>query len=393
MKYFALVSVCLLGVVLGTKAQGPVTQGSETVSKKKQPAVPDPDATTDPNAPAAPAPATTVDPNAAPIPSKYKPNKDGLPQGVPTFSSDVLTVTLDVSVLDNKGNPIPKIPQSNFRVLEDNTPQKVTGFSVGEAPMTICLLIGVLKQGYFFGHAAGRQVWADGQRSVVVHASHLAAGRLPGHHQVRSCGRTILTDFSTDRQQTMAALQELNLPPIFLETNMYDALAFTGERMQNIEGRKAIVLVSSGVDSFSKLNYDKARKVVQDNGIPIYGIGISQAQREMSEARMGPIQNLDVAMSNNIMKTLSTETGGRAFFPMMEGEMPGVFRAVQEAMRSSYVLTYQPTNQTKDGKFRRLKVELVNSDNQPMKVVDEKGKPLKIQIVAKAGYKAPREVE
>src|SRR5580692_4371545 len=135
MKYFAMASVCLLGVGLGIRAaQGPVTQGSETVGKKKT------TSTTDPNAPAS-TDTTTTDPNAEKIPSKYKPNKDGLPQGAPTFRSDVMTVTLDVAVLDNKGNPIPKIPQERFRILEDNTPQKITGFNVGEAPMTICLVI------------------------------------------------------------------------------------------------------------------------------------------------------------------------------------------------------------------------------------------------------------
>src|SRR5271155_5026758 len=97
MKYFALAFVCLLGFVIGTRAQGPVTQGSETVSKKKTTPATEPDA--------------APDPNAEKIPSKYKPNKDGLPQGAPTFRSEVLTVTLDVAVLDNKGNPIPKIPQ------------------------------------------------------------------------------------------------------------------------------------------------------------------------------------------------------------------------------------------------------------------------------------------
>src|ERR1700692_223824 len=132
MKYLALASVCLLGVVIGSWAQGPVTQGSETVSKKKP--------TTDPNAPDA-AKTDAPDPNAEKIPSKYKPNKDGKPQGPATFRSDVLTVTVDVAVLDNKGNPIPKIPQEKFRILEDNTPQKVTGYSVGEAPMTICLVV------------------------------------------------------------------------------------------------------------------------------------------------------------------------------------------------------------------------------------------------------------
>jgi hypothetical protein len=93
------------------------------------------------------------------------------------------------------------------------------------------------------------------------------------------------------------------------------------------------------------------------------------------------------------MKTFATETGGRAFFPRVQGEMGGIFRMVHESLRSNYTLTYQPSNQVKDGKYRRLKVELVNADNQPLKVLDEKNKPIKVQIVTKAGYKAPREVE
>ena len=86
----------------------------------------------------------------------------------------------------------------------------------------------------------------------------------------------------------------------------------------------------------------------------------------------GAMSDMNLAVSNEQMKTFATETGGRAFFPRFQGEMSGIFRMVHESLRNNYTLTYQPSNQTKDGKFRRLKVELVNSDNQPMKVVDEK---------------------
>ena len=59
-----------------------------------------------------------------------------------------------------------------------------------------------------------------------------------------------------------------------------------------------------------------------------------------------------------------------------------------------YSVTYNPSNQVRDGKFRKLKVELVNpATNEPLRIVDEKGKPMKYQIIAKAGYTAPREVE
>jgi VWFA-related protein len=381
MKYFVLGSVCLLGVVLGTRAQGPVTQGSETVSKKK----PDPNASKDPDAPA------TDTKDAEKIPSKYKPNKDGLPQGAPTFRSDVLTVTIDVAVLDNHGNPIPKIPQERFRILEDNTPQKITGYSVGEAPMTVCLVVEfsnkfqrLYGQGWFQTLNA-----AYGFVQTLKPEDYLAVIA----YDLRP---EILSDFSTDRAQAQEALSRLRIPA-FSEANLYDTLVFTGERMQDIEGRKAIILLSSGVDTFSKLTFDKTRRAVQDNGVPIYAIGMLQEQREMQGAMRpgmgGAMSDMNLAVSNEQMKTFANETGGRAFFPRFLGEMPGIFRMVQDSMRSNYTLTYQPSNQTKDGKFRRLKVELVNSENQPLRVVDEKNKPIKVQIVTKAGYKAPREVE
>jgi VWFA-related protein len=380
MKYFVMASVLFVGVVLGTKAQGPVTQGSETVSKKKT--------TTDPNATDS---TDKTDPNAEKIPSKYKPNKDGLPQGAPTFRSDVLTVTIDVAVLDNHGNPIPKIPQDRFRILEDNTPQKITGYSVGEAPMTICLVVefSAKFQRLYSMNWFQTLNAAYGFVQMLKPEDYLAVIAYDMRPE-------ILSDFSTDRANAQEALARLRIPG-FSEANLYDTLVFTGDRMQDIEGRKAIVLMSSGVDTFSKLTFDKARRAVQDNGIPIYAVGLAQAQREMAGAMRpgmgGAMSDMNLAVSNEQMKTFSTETGGRAFFPRFDGEMPGIFRMIQDSMRSNYTLTYQPSNQTKDGKFRRLKVELVNSENQPLKVVDEKNKPIKVQIITKAGYKAPREVE
>ncbi|MGA3203714.1 MAG: VWA domain-containing protein [Bryobacteraceae bacterium] len=384
MKYFALAAVCLLGIVLGSRAQGPVTQGSETVSKKKTTTT-----STDPDAPAASTDAT-ADPNAAPIPSKYKPNKDGLPQGGPTFRSDVLTVTLDVAVLDNHGNPVPKIPQEKFRILEDNTPQKVTGFSIGEAPMTICLVVEF--------SAKFQRLYTSGWAQTLNDAYYFVRTLKPEDYLAviaYDLRPEILSDFSTDRTLAAQALSRLRIPA-FSESTLYDTLVFTGERMQDIEGRKAIVLLSSGVDTISKLTYDKTRKAVQDNGIPIYAIGLLQTQREMAGSRggmRGAQSDMNLTMANLQMTTFATETGGRAFFPRFEGEMPAVFQAVHDSLRNNYVLTYQPSNQAKDGKYRRLKVELVNEDNQPLKVLDEKGKPLKLQIMTKAGYKAPREVE
>jgi Ca-activated chloride channel homolog len=109
---------------------------------------------------------------------------------------------------------------------------------------------------------------------------------------------------------------------------------------------------------------------------------------------MGPIQRLDFLQADNQMRTFAKETGGQAFFPRFFGEFPGIFRAVHEALRNQYSIGYTPSNLAKDGKFRKIKVELVNTQtNEPLRIVDEKSKPIKYQIIAKAGYTAPREVE
>jgi hypothetical protein len=120
-----------------------------------------------------------------------------------------------------------------------------------------------------------------------------------------------------------------------------------------------------------------------------------QIARMMAESRgMSPIADMSFLQADNEMRTFSKETGGLSFFPRFPGEYPNDFRQIEEALRNQYALAYHPTNTAHDGKFRHIKVELVNpATNEPLRIVNEKGKPIKYQIVAKAGYKAPREVE
>jgi VWFA-related protein len=204
-----------------------------------------------------------------------------------------------------------------------------------------------------------------------------------------------LSDFTTDRSKTQEALQRLRIAA-FSESNLFDALTDTADRMSEIEGRKAIVLISSGIDTFSKLTFDKTRKLVQTAGVPIYTIGLMQALREYYDARgaMGPIARLDFLQADNQLRTFSKESGGQAFFPRFYGEFPNIFRAIQDSLRNQYSLIYNPSNSAKDGKYRHIKVELVNpATGEPLRIVDEKGKPMKYTVVAKSGYNAPRAVE
>ncbi len=137
----------------------------------------------------------------------------------------------------------------------------------------------------------------------------------------------ILCDFTTDRNKVQEAMQRLRIPG-FSEANLFDALVDTEQRMSNIEGRKAILLIASGRDTFSKLTFDKARKAIQEAGVPIYAVSMLQAMRIMAEQYMSDNQRMDFLQADNEMNTFARETGGQAFFPRFFGEFPSIFQTV-----------------------------------------------------------------
>jgi len=384
MRSWTICAICaaammlLAGFVAGQ--QGPLTGGSgPTVAKPRNP---DTDS-------ANPAAQPAAEPELPKIPSRLsKKNAEPDTTAAPRFSSDVDLVTVDTAVLDNKGNFIPGIPPGNFRVLEDNVPQKITRVDMGQAPITVALLIEFSNvfQSYY-GPA-----WYQTLQLAYSFANTLQPSDFCAviAYDMKP---EILADFTTDRQKVQSALDEMRVAT-WREANLYDALIDTTDRMSGIEGRKAIVLISSGVDTFSKTTFDETRKALQQNGVPIYAISLMQALRIVSESRMGQSQQMDFMLADNQMRTFASESGGQSFFPRFQGEYPSIFQAVQQAHRMQYVITYSSSNKTHDGAYRKIKVQLVNpATNEQLPMKDEKGKPIKYTIVAKSGYKAPHTVE
>jgi VWFA-related protein len=327
--------------------------------------------------------------NLPKIPSKLKKDPNKTPPGdVAQFKSDVDVVTLDVAVVDNRGNFIPGIPPGNFRVLEDNVPQQIRKVDMGEAPMTVAL---VIEFSNLF-----QRYWS----SIWYQTLQLAWGFAESLKPEDYCAVVaydirpeILADFTTDKGKIREGLDRLKIAA-FSEANLFDALTDTAERMSDIEGRKAILVLTSGVDTFSKLTYDQTRKKLQEAGVPVYAIGLMQMERTIYDAYMGGAERMTYLQADNQLRTFAKETGGAAYFPKFPGEYGQIFSMVHQALRNQYVITYQPSNTKHDGAFRKIKIELVNpATNEPLPVRDEKGKPVKYSIVAKSGYKAPRAVE
>lgn len=367
-----LLAICLLPALsVGIAQEGPKKERGEAVARPRKQG-------------------QAAEPEQPKIPSQFKKKGDLPPEGTATFRSDATTVSVDVAVLDNKGRFIPNIPQDRFRILEDGVPQQITSFSMGEAPMTVAM---VIEFSNLF-----QQYWTESWYQTLTAAYGFLETLKPEDYVAvvaYDLRPEILTDFTQNKQEAYQAMRRLQIAA-YSESNLFDAITDTAERMSEIEGRKAIVLISSGIDTFSKLTFDKTRKILQGAGVPIYSIGLMQALREWYDARgyLGPIARLDFLQADNQLRTFSKETGGQSFFPRFYGEFPGIFAAISDALRNQYSLAYQPTNQARDGKFRKIKVELVDpATNQPLRIVNEKNKPIKYTIIAKPGYTAPREVE
>ena len=322
----------------------------------------------------------------APEPPPSKPKKI---EGMPDYSIrvDVPLVNVDVMVTTKDGQFVPGLKRDNFRILEDGTEQKVTNFSQSEAPITAVLLIEFASTYYSYLRDA-------------LNASYTFASQLKKDDYVAVVEfdmRThILVDFTQDKREVQEALSTLRIPG-FSERNLFDALYETLDRLEGTEGgRKYIILVSTGQDTFSKINYDQIlKKVKATRNVTIYPVSVGEALRQRLDAsgRVGPITSLDWLQAQNQLNTFARLTGGKAYFPRFEGELPEDFHDIGNSIRNQYSLAYKPTNTKTDGTYRKLKVELVGPDGSPLKIRDQRGKDVKVNIIAREGYTAKHVVD
>jgi VWFA-related protein len=325
-------------------------------------------------------------PPPAPTAPKFK-----NPEGAADYSLrvNVPEVQVDVGVLLEKtGQFVPNLKPSNFKVYENGVEQKVTGFKRIEAPITALLLCEFASTSYYFIYDMRNAAWSFAQQLRPQDYVALMTFDM----------RTrIVTDFTQDKRQLYDSLNSLVIPG-FSERNLFDALYEAEDRLSRVEGRKYIIVIASGRDTFSKLTLDKIyQKVKNTPDITIFTVSTGGALRAMTEGRSGSwdaqMRDLDYLQADNEMKTFAKMTGGMAFFPRFTGEMPDIFADINKNIRSKYQLIYHPTDPKQDGTYRKLRVELVDDEGRPLRMQDDKHKPLKYDIIARDGYKARQEVE
>ncbi len=324
-----------------------------------------------------------------PPPAPEKPKKI---ENMPDYSItvNVPLVNLDVLVTTKDGQTIPGLKKENFKIMEDGAPQQIATFNQTQAPITAVLLVEFASTNYSF--------LVEGLR-----ASYAFANTLQKDDWVSVISYDIkpyiLVDFTQDKREVVAALNQLRMPG-FAETNLFDALFDTLDRTDRIEGKKYIILVTTGVDTFSKLNLDQIlKKIKSTKDVTIYPISVGFAAREYCEVHhcntrgFIHVTEMDYLQADNEVKTFASLTGGRAYFPRFQGELPEIFHDIAVDIRNQYTISYHPTNAKLDGTYRKLKVELQAPDGGPLKVRDQKGKEVKYIVYAREGYTAKHTVE
>jgi VWFA-related protein len=355
MATLAVLAASLL--IMGTRAEAQAPEGPQTGAPAQAP----------PTAQQKPA-----------SPQQKKPEEAGV-----TISVEVPVVTLDVIATTVNGDIIPGLKKENFRILEDGAPQAITNFAPSDAPITMVVLMEFDRTagGWFSGQA---KYWADAlfpnlnQKDWVALVTYDMRPKLE-------------VDFTQNKDEVRQAIYQLHFPG-FSESNIFDALLDTVDRLKDVKGKKSILVLSSGIDTFSKHTLDQTLRQLRQTDVTIFVVGVAKPIQNFLEMHggLGSLGRMNFLQGENQLKTFAQMTGGFAWFPQFDGEIPGIFREVAAFLRHQYSLTYSPSNHATDGKFRKVKVELIAPDGGPLTVLDQKGKKQKIVVYAREGYQAPK---
>ena len=311
----------------------------------------------------------------ATTPQQQKPQEPGV-----SIAVEVPVVTLDVIATTQHGDLLTGLKRENFRVIDDGSPQTITGFGATDAPITIVMLMEFSSRGYYDWFAYQAKYWADAFFPQLQQKDWVALVTF----DMRT--RTEM-DFTQDKMEVRNALYHLYFPG-FSESNVFDAVLDTVDRLKEVKGKKSILLLATGVDTFSKHTLDQTMKELRQTDTTIFCVGLDKPYINFLESHGSLGSHLNYLQGENQLKTFAQLTGGYSWFPQFDGEIPGIFHDVVTYLRNQYSLSYTPTTGANDGKFHKVKIELVQPDGSPLAVTDQKGKKQKVVVYAREGYTA-----
>ncbi|MGA8104497.1 MAG: VWA domain-containing protein [Candidatus Acidiferrales bacterium] len=341
---------------------------------------------------AAPAPPQQAGPQSPPPPTNQQvpPPPEGqapAPKGKddqkkPSYSIQVESnlVNVDVVVTDQNGDVMTGLKRENFRVLDDGQAQIITNFAPTDAPITVAMVMeySALSYNYFAAKAA---YWGSDFLNHLNKEDWVALVT----YSMRS---TVQVDFTRNKEEVYQSIRTLGFPD-FHEANMFDALIDTLDRLQDVKGKKSILLITTGKDTFSKHTLDQTYKRLKQTDISVFCLALAETEHIMADARgASGASQIGYLQARNELETFSKQTGGFAWFPRFDGEIPEIFQNMAAFLRNQYTISFTPSNPAHDGKYHKLKIEVTEPDGSPLNVTNKKGKKMKIQVYAREGYTA-----
>ena len=327
-------------------------------------------------------------------------------QPTATINIDTNIVNVEAVVFNKKtGAVIQGLKKENFEIYEDGVKQEIENFSTPDAPVTMVLLLEYSKLIDLLGLPAGGY-YEYGRVEILRPASEFVSRFVQPKDFISIVAYDIrptpIVDFTDDRNKLIQAVNLLmRNNPAFSESNLFDALNFVlrggvgdsvvlednkSEKSEysglyEVNARTAILLVGSGLDTFSKINLDQARKIVENSGVPIYVIGTGNLFLKMYDnGALDPgrggvmfngiqIDRMTLLQAQNQLKTFADTTGGRYFPVTFAGEIPSVLQSISALVRNQYSMGYTPNNTRREGKRRKIQVKVNLGDQIDPKLV------------------------
>jgi len=351
----AFLASCILGIA--TLSLTLAGSGTTAGSGGAPPQVP---ATTGGKAPSpTPAPAPTPTPAPPPgqgqeDPFKHKPpTQEELDKLVSAgFATTVRVdrVIVPVVVTDKKGRPVSGLQQKDFQLMEDRVPQKIDYFAAEEAQhVSIAFLLDVS------GSMRLLDKIGESREAIRFFIEGLRPTDQAAVMTFADGEVDTLAPFGTNKETILA---RLDLVKAYGQTALNDAIAAApGVVQSEPNGRKAIVLVTDGIDNASKLSLFEAMAAARRVDVPIYAIGFASST-SISNRPGVEAPPVDAGTNAEILKLIANETGGNFFWIDDPDDLKEAIHTVEEELRSEYVLGYTPPRTACDGSFRHIDVKL-----------------------------------
>ena len=268
----------------------------------------------------------------------------------PTFRTGVDVVSLNVTVTDSDLRFVTDIPQDGFRVYEDGIQQEITFFSTNQLPIALALLMDT--------SASMDERMTTAQEAAIGFSQRLKPQDIAEIIDFDS-RVDILQTFTNDIDELEKAIRQTSAGG---STSLYNALYISLKELKKaplrVEDlrREAIVVLSDGEDTSSLVTFEEVLELAKRSETAIYSIGLKSSD---SQSRSG------FSESDYVLRQLAQETGGRAFFPDDVEDLTEIYTQISDELSSQYSLGYISANPLRNGRWRRIVVQMEREDARP----------------------------